>query len=197
MLRTTRIETLRLTPREHEALVRALEAREKSEGRTQERKAERWSYHRPDGLVLRIQQPGGDAMDFLVRPRNLSTGGLGFLHGGFVYPGSICIVTLVSHDGSNVVARGKVVRCACVTGRIHDIGVQFDAPIEIDNFVVKGGDSNAGMPEVLTDAEYDTDTLVPLARRLLELIENSAPINDVRVAWVAMGRLLQPPRKSG
>lgn len=195
MLRTTKIETLRLTPREHEALVLALEEREASEGRAQERKAERWSYHRPDGLVLRIQQPGGDPMDFLVRPRNLSTGGLGFLHGGFVYPGSVCIVTLVSHDGLNVVARGKVVRCACVTGRIHDIGVQFDAPIEIDDFVIKGGDANAGMPEVLSDAEYDAETLAPLARRLADLVESAAPINDIRVAWVAIGRLLQPTRK--
>jgi hypothetical protein len=195
MFKKNRIETLRLTPREHEAIMRALEEREASDDRRQQRRSERLSYHCPDGLVVRLHQPGRDPMDYLVRPRNLSEGGLGFLHGGFVYPGSIFIVSLVSLDGLKVTVPGKVVRSSCVFGRIHDVGVSFDSAISIEDFVISRDGLEAGMPEVMGDAEYDVETLLPLARRLVQLIEVAAPINDVRVAWVAIGRLIQPSKK--
>ncbi len=57
------------------------------------------------------------------------------LHGKFVYGGTNCMVGLHSLEGQIVTARGKVIWCRLITGRVHELGIQFDEPIALAEFV--------------------------------------------------------------
>jgi hypothetical protein len=135
------IDTLRLTPSEHAALLSALEREEASAAQSGTRQHKRTIYHRSQGLTIRLHSQGGDSanVEYLVRPRNLSAGGMGFLHGCFVHPGTRCSINLVRLDGGVMRVAGAVVRCRCVSGRVHDVGVQFEEALAIEDFVVPGG----------------------------------------------------------
>ncbi|MAE66940.1 MAG: hypothetical protein CMJ18_21995 [Phycisphaeraceae bacterium] len=90
------------------------------------RQHDRIHYEVPEGLMFIIQHPGGSAATYLVRPYNLSDGGVGFLHGAYIHPGSACLIRLKTPSGSFVESMGSVVRCSFETGKIHDVGVKFD-----------------------------------------------------------------------
>ncbi|MBI4717602.1 MAG: response regulator [Planctomycetes bacterium] len=82
-------------------------------------------------VVVHMQQPGSSAtLPYLVPTRDLSEGGLSFLHGGFVHVGTRCLVQLVTPHGTwhNVV--GTVVRCRYVDSSIHEVALHFDQQID-------------------------------------------------------------------
>ena len=73
---------------------------------------------------------------YAVPCRNLSSDGIGFLMGQFVYPGSRCRIRLVSEFNYVAVVSGKVARCRYIGGTagVHELGVFFDKPIDIELF---------------------------------------------------------------
>lgn len=91
--------------------------------------------YRAGGLIVQMHHPGGSCVNYLVRPRNLSTSGMGFLHGAFCYSGTPCHLTLHDAQQKRRRLKGRVVRCQLIEGLIHEVGVQFDEPIEIEQFV--------------------------------------------------------------
>ncbi|MFO0840057.1 MAG: PilZ domain-containing protein [Phycisphaerae bacterium] len=99
------------------------------------RKFPRYPFQVPEGVVAEFAHPGGTRSTVVVAARDLSAGGIGLFHGGFVYEGTPCTIKLKALDGEFVLARGVVVRSRQVHSRIHDIGVKFSAPIEIELFV--------------------------------------------------------------
>lgn len=102
---------------------------------TERRSYPRTRYRIPGGLRVLFHQPGNSASVCSVIPRDISRSGIGFLHGSFVYTGTICDLTLPTVDGERVLVRGKVVRCAHVRGSAHDVGVAFDQLIDLRNYV--------------------------------------------------------------
>ncbi|MEM9418835.1 MAG: PilZ domain-containing protein [Planctomycetota bacterium] len=86
-------------------------------------------------VALRIIHPGGQKTSHLVRSRNISAGGMSFLHLSFLYPGTACHVALQTRHGESVAMSGKVSWCRLVSGRSHEIGFRFDHIIQIDEFV--------------------------------------------------------------
>ncbi len=75
-------------------------------GRAIERRRQaRIEYRVPDIAVV-VQHPGGGSGKFLVHARNISAGGLAFIHGGFVHPGSECQVDLTRRDGRSLKVAG-------------------------------------------------------------------------------------------
>ena len=75
---------------------------------------------------------------FVVRTRNVGEGGIGFVHGSHVRPGTPCIAVLEPDDGSGLgwVLSGRVVWCRGLdavdeTPELFDVGVQFNAPVNI------------------------------------------------------------------
>ena len=95
-------------------------------------------------MALRVQHPGGTATSHLVRSRNLSCGGVGFLHGQFLYPKTVCFIVLPTRWGENVILPGKVSWCRHVGGRSHEVGVCFDQVIQIDEFLDPQAAKEAG-----------------------------------------------------
>ncbi len=101
-----------------------------------ERRGEnRLNYHKEAGLIVQMHHPGGSIVNYLVRSRNLSSGGIAFLHGAFVYQGTRCAVALMTTANRVAPFNGKVVRCQLVHRHIHDVGVCFDRPIRLSDFI--------------------------------------------------------------
>lgn len=121
---------LQLSAAEQRRLLSRLDASARPAGIDREsRREKRWSYRASD-IALIVQHPGGGAGRFLVCSRNLSAGGIGFIHGGFLHPGSECSLLLRRHDGSPMALAGQVAHCRHLTGRYHEIGIQFSEKID-------------------------------------------------------------------
>jgi len=94
------------------------------------RKNERFRY-RKRRLLAWIKQPGdAEAKKFYVVPRNLSECGIAFLHGGFVHHGSQVSVQLITLHGTWRDVDGDVATCRFISGKLHEIGVEFASHIE-------------------------------------------------------------------
>ena len=85
--------------------------------------------------ALRVQHPSGPATSHLVRTRNLSSGGVGFIHSTFLYGNTPCHIALQTRYRESVALSGKVMWCRHVAGQGHEIGMSFDQMIEIDEFI--------------------------------------------------------------
>ncbi len=95
-------------------------------------------------VALRIVHSGGQKTSHLVRSRNLSVGGMGFIHLSFLYPDTPCHVALQTRHGESVALSGKVTWCRHLSGKSHEIGLRFDQLIQIDEFIE---------PDVLVQSE--------------------------------------------
>lgn len=76
-------------------------------------------------VAVAILHPGGGHSRLLVTSRNLSAGGIAFLHGGYVHAGSDCKLVLMRRDGTPMCLSGTVRHCRHLQGSCHEIGVQF------------------------------------------------------------------------
>jgi len=98
------------------------------------RSARRFEFRDNECAVI-IQQPGAsDASSFLAPTRNLSAGGMSFLHGGFVHCDSICRVIMRAAAGDMVEIPGRVVRCRHLSKLVHEVSVEFNEPINPADF---------------------------------------------------------------
>lgn len=137
-------DTLRLTERQQRALLAYLDAQCNADLELDDQRVEQRFDFSGQSVVIRIGQPGGTSATYIVRPRNLSRTGMGFLHGSFCYPGSVCEVAIPTCDSDRAALSGKIVRCRHVRANVHEVGMQFDHPIELSRFV---------RPGILTDGE--------------------------------------------
>lgn len=89
----------------------------------------------PSRCVVALQQPGSATpQSFDVPTRNLSASGMGFLHGGYVHPGSGCSVELIGLHGTWTHVGGLVVRCHYVQEGVYDVGLRFGRLIAPEEF---------------------------------------------------------------
>ena len=88
------------------------------------RRYRRWEYRRSDIAVL-VQHPGGGTGRYLVCARNISAGGISFIHGGYLHPGSECRIVLPRRDGMPLPVTGIIVHCRHLEGCFHEIGIRF------------------------------------------------------------------------
>ncbi|MEN0020678.1 MAG: response regulator [Planctomycetota bacterium] len=110
----------------------------------------RWSY-RMDNVRLKITHPGGSESEVSVACRNLSAGGIGFLHNTYLHPESSVAVILPHPSRGDVELVGSVVRCQHRQGKVHDVAVRFLEPISVREFVGE---------EILTD-QYSLESIDP------------------------------------
>ncbi len=111
-----------------------------SDAASSRRKWKRWSI--PERLAAAtITHPGGTTTQVMVSPRSLSAGGIGFIHGGFLYNGTDVVVHLRSLARDIRELRGTVGFCKHVKGHIHFIGVTFAERIQPRDFLSLNEDS--------------------------------------------------------
>jgi DNA-binding NarL/FixJ family response regulator len=70
-----------------------------------------------------------------VACRNLSRGGVSILHSSYVHPGSPCRITLPHSTAGQLTLSGKIVRCVHRGGVVHEIGISFDEPVNVREFL--------------------------------------------------------------
>ncbi len=130
------IDSLRLSDWEREALLTQMDKQSSDAFGVELRREERYTYQVSAGMVLKMHHPGGSVANYLVRPRNISVMGLGFLHGNFLYVGSRAGVQLrLPRNGGFTNAAGRIVRCQHVRGHVHEVGMKFDQPVDLALFI--------------------------------------------------------------
>ncbi len=127
------IDTLCLSDEQWQALSKKLDQIVPCE--TSRRTHKRVSYRKLAQIAVAIQMPDGKWAKYIVRSRDLSPGGIGFIHGAYIHVGSQCRVILKDREGKVVCLEGVVRHCDYLSGTAHDVGVQFDKPINLRPFL--------------------------------------------------------------
>ncbi len=140
------LDTLRLTLAQQEALLQQLDAEAESRNGSERRVYDRIRYRGAPINVL-LHQPGGTAVRYEVRPHNISRGGISFLHGTFVYTDTPCDITLRRLTGAWSHIRGRVLRCRLLTGKAHEVAVNFAEPIDLAAFLPEVAAEQADAPD--------------------------------------------------
>ncbi len=167
------VDALRTSEEEQAAILGELEAAARMHAEPEQRTSTRYRYTASGGLTFRI---AGATASYIVRPRNLSTGGISILHGSFVYPRSTCSLMLKTITKEDALVSGKVVSCRCVRGRVHEIGIQFDHPIKIEDFIPVEVEAPPAQPAPSMAAmSYPGREVTRLARELVALARDDAP----------------------
>jgi hypothetical protein len=125
------VDTLRVSKRDWPVILAQLERSNGFRGGSEKRKEIRLAYREMLPLPMELIHPGGSRSRFLVRSRNLSRTGLGFLHGGFLYNGTYCVVMLITAESNITPVPGRITRCRHVYGKVHEVGVRFDKAIDM------------------------------------------------------------------
>ncbi|MEO1129696.1 MAG: PilZ domain-containing protein [Planctomycetota bacterium] len=98
------------------------------------RRQSRVAYRVAD-VAMAITHPGGTRGHYLVHCRNLSSGGMSFLHGGFLHIGAQCCIVLHTRGGDLKALMGTIRSCRLITGQVHEVGVEFVERIDLDGFI--------------------------------------------------------------
>lgn len=106
----------------------------KKSGHNTRRAFIRWPFAK-QSLAVEMHQPGGVGSTLRYACRNLSTTGMGILHSSYVHSGTRCVVHLPGLEGNIHPTPAKVMRCIHYKGIIHEVGIGFDAPLNIRDFV--------------------------------------------------------------
>ena len=99
------------------------------------RRQDRRFTYRPGHISIAVEQPRGGTTFLSVSPRNISAGGVAFLHGGFLYTGSRCTLQLGLQLEETVEIAGEIVNCRHIQGLLHEVSVKFDRAIDPSLFV--------------------------------------------------------------
>lgn len=127
--------SIRLSAAKQEELLDRLEQSGADEADARRRGAGRVLY-RADNIALTVAHPGGGVGRFLIRTRNLSAGGMSFIHGGFLHTGTQVRIALPALDGQMIRVAGEVVMCRYVASPVHEVGVTFHEKIDPTRFVL-------------------------------------------------------------
>jgi CheY-like chemotaxis protein len=138
-MRDEYIKSVRLSDSNRKALLSSIESGVRSVEESN-RADDRSECHLLD-IPVQVTHPDGAKARFLICMRNISSGGISFIHGGFLYPGSKVIIQMPTIWGDIENIKGKVVNCRLVQGQNHEIGIQFDAPSDRRRYLTLPGET--------------------------------------------------------
>ncbi len=124
-------DTLRLGELQCRSLIMRL-----NEDKSESERAIRSDYFERKRIVVEldpVSSPG--RISYLMKPWDLAAFEIRLLHGTFIHEETKAVVILMASDDERVRAPGKVSRCRHVEGRVHEVVIQFDDPIDPENFV--------------------------------------------------------------
>ncbi len=82
-------------------------------------------------LVCEIQRTDNRPVKHMVKCFDLSSTGIGFLHGAYIHPDTHVVLTMLSKQDSGFRLRGNVARCRHLTRHVHEVGVAFESAVDI------------------------------------------------------------------
>ena len=127
---------------ELEAVLDKLDAQAELNPEHNQRKAVRAQFRRQH-VRAQLTHPGGTVSACDVLTRDLSTGGLAFVHNGYVHVGTRVEVALRRPDGQEDAVTGTVMRCDHIARTWHSAGVKFDAKLDPLRYVAGLHDDDA------------------------------------------------------
>lgn len=130
----TFLRQLDLSNRECERLLKTIDPRNSEIERNSNRKHPRYPFPLAD-IPICIEHPDGGKSYVLVFARNISNGGLSFLHGGFLHTNSRCTIILKTLDGELVGLSAGVRHCRLIQGSCHEVGIKFAQEIDVGQFL--------------------------------------------------------------
>jgi hypothetical protein len=128
-------DLLRISENEIEDVILDIEERERTSTGIHRRESKRNEFRESAVIVTVYPDDSERRHRYRVKTTNISSTGIGFLHGAFLYPGTPCEIQLITLDGRNESVRGDVVRCEFVQRNVHEIGVRFQTPIQVESFL--------------------------------------------------------------
>ena len=135
-------------------------------------------------IPVLIAQADGMVGRFLVVTRNISTGGVSFVHGSYIHVGSRCQLTLPSVHKELVVLKGTTVSCRHLKGMLHEVGVRFDKKIELERFNVE--------QDVAQEDEASVELPTLTGHALLVMSSGAAEEQNIATALHTAGMSLAP-----
>lgn len=128
------IRQLDLSNRECERLLKTIDSRSSENEKDSNRNHPRYPFPIAD-VPICIEHPDGGKSYILVFARNISNGGLSFLHGGFIHTNSRCTIILKSLEGELVGLSAGVRHCRLIQGSCHEVGIKFSQEIDVSHFI--------------------------------------------------------------
>ncbi|HYE02670.1 MAG TPA: PilZ domain-containing protein [Phycisphaerales bacterium] len=125
--------TLGLSRRDLDELIAEIEIAQRDDPGVHRRFRRR--QYRQLALALQVHQPGGSTSTFPVVSRNISRTGMAVLHRAYIHLGVRVQVALPRRAAATLSVSAHVVRCRHVSGMVHEIGLQFDHPIQLRDLV--------------------------------------------------------------
>lgn len=122
--------TLRMPRQEIDALRNQLEQSNKSQPPNAQRHFRRWPFERVP-IRVKMSHPGGIITELQYACRNISGGGMSILHSAYVHPGTRCVAQLPCRFQVVKEVQGVVIRCLHRTGKVHEVAVKFDEPLDV------------------------------------------------------------------
>jgi DNA-binding response OmpR family regulator len=106
-----------------------------------------------NNVVVETDDGSGRIVRHRVVSRNLSTHGIAVIHGQFMHVKRPCIVEIPMLDaGAMFRVKAHIERCRLVTGRVHEVAIVFETPIDLSMFIQLDVES-----EMRTRTEAQTD----------------------------------------
>ncbi len=144
-----------------------------------------------------ILEPSGATRTIRIYPFDIASSGMRAIIGMFLHSGTPIHVTMSLHDGEKIIVKGKVTKCALVSGRAHRTEVRFDGTFDMSLLVTGEGNANgkrgaasaggagggAGTPGG-TSAQGGIDSLGQAARE--QLRRSADTLEQVKVAMEEM-----------
>lgn len=190
-----RNNTIGMAERELIELLELLDETETGADTQPRRDFARWPF-RQSGLEVTLIHPGGSTAVLKLACRNISRGGASLLHSGFVYPGTPCRIRMPKVNGEITEIAGKVCRCQHRSGALHELGVKFNKPLDLDRYVVPNDTENFHVFECVDPASIKGNLLLAdncvLTTKLLKhhLRETSLVISSVTTGADAIGQAI-------
>ena len=173
------INTVRLPPDALRSLAQVLNQRDaldelERKGRGH-RANQRYSIDPPKELSMDLQSDALARKAYQVFARDMSSQGVSLLHGVFVAPNTRCLLTIKTLDREPMQIPSLVRRCRLVGGRVHELGIKFDQPIDPRSFLELCEDEEGAFEK----PKLDLIAVGQLASSIATACNEKKPIKDI------------------
>jgi DNA-binding response OmpR family regulator len=128
------IDTIRLSRQERQRVIEQIQRDSRRMAPSDDRRRLRVDYQ--GHVVVCLKNPDSSQVRYMVTPRNLSAHGLGFIHGQYLHEDRPCDVMMSNLRQQWVRIPARIRSCRHLTKLIHDVGLVFDSPIALEEFVL-------------------------------------------------------------
>ncbi len=117
-----------------QALIKYLEELQRADPGAERRRDNRVHLETIENVTLLIKTRDA-SQRFVAMMYDLSTKGVGVIHGGFLHLGTPVTVTATSYDGQQLSLCGTIAHCSHIKARAHLIGIKLEQAIDVDAFL--------------------------------------------------------------